>query len=56
MYLIAYIGLLIYYIKIDSYVINVGDVSLTHSNTITPLDPDSVPDGLLLMYRYIGCY
>ena len=47
MYLLACIPLLISYIKIDSYVINVGDVTDPH-----PPDHVPVPNGLLLKYVY----
>ena len=52
MYLLSYIALLIYYINIDSYIINVGDVPLTDPYTITPPGPAPVPVGLLLDYIY----
>ena len=52
MYLLSYIALLIYYIKIDNYLINVGNDSLTDPPPITPAYPPPVPYGLLLNYTY----
>ena len=52
MYVLACIALLIYFIKIDSYVINVEDISLTDAYPTTPPDSDPVTQRIYTCVKF----